>query len=735
MENTKKYYKDINLIRLLACISVFLYHLGILKGGYLAVCTFFVLSGYLTCIKALSSDKFSFKEYFKNRILKLYVPLITIVFISIAVLSFFQNIFLLNLKPETTSVLLGYNNFWQISANLDYFARHIDSPFMHLWYISILLQLDLIFPFIFILLRKIGEKVNKIIPCIITFILGLASAIAFCVISKDSMMFSYYNTFTRAFSYIFGVFIAFVHHYFKAFIPFKIKDENNCQKFIYFYSLLLIALFVIGDASSSIHAISMVIVSLISCRLIDYSVQNTDKLDSKDKLIKSITSLCYEFYLVQYPVIFIFQYITINYYLKLILIFVITLLIAFLIHICLFKKKKNIFVRIIKVILILVVFYGIYQFIITKDHAAEMQKLKEQLKENEKTILVKQEEYEQELKKQEEDWTKLLSEAEITDEKLTEIVSNLPVVFIGDSVMLGAKINIQKQFPKSYFDAKVSRSTWKGIEVIQELKNNNMLGNPVVIHLGTNGDCSKTCKKSIMDLCEDREVFWLNTSNLVNVNENLTELAKEYSNLHIIDWYQISKDHPEYFYADGIHLPETGRKVYTEAIYKAIYSTYQEIYKTKKETMIKAHEEELKNKISFYGNDVLFYAFDIIHENFQDDNFFVDKDYTFKKLKEKITKAIDEKSLTNKIVLALDNTMKMSTKDYMDLIKLCSDKKVYILFINKPIEELEKKENVEILNFSEEIEKHKEYLMTDEIHLTEEGNKALSEFLKEKLSK
>ena len=42
---------------------------------------------------------------------------------------------------------------------------------------------------------------------------------------------------------------------------------------------------------------------------------------------------------------------------------------------------------------------------------------------------------------------------------------------------------------------------------------------------------------------------------------------------------------------------------------------------------------------------------------------------------------------------------------------------------------------MEILNFSEEIEKHKEYLMTDEIHLTEEGNKALSEFLEEKLSK
>lgn len=46
----KKYFKDLNIIRLIACIAVLLYHLNILKGGYLAVCTFFVLTGYLSCI-------------------------------------------------------------------------------------------------------------------------------------------------------------------------------------------------------------------------------------------------------------------------------------------------------------------------------------------------------------------------------------------------------------------------------------------------------------------------------------------------------------------------------------------------------------------------------------------------------------------------------------------------------------------------------------------------------------
>ena len=59
MESSKKYYKNINLIRVIACLGVLLYHFNILKGGYLAVCIFFVLSGYLSCISAFKKEKFS----------------------------------------------------------------------------------------------------------------------------------------------------------------------------------------------------------------------------------------------------------------------------------------------------------------------------------------------------------------------------------------------------------------------------------------------------------------------------------------------------------------------------------------------------------------------------------------------------------------------------------------------------------------------------------------------------
>ena len=147
------------------------------------------------------------------------------VFISIAVISLFSEINWINLKPETTSVLLNYNNFWQLNANLDYFTRHIDSLFMHLWYISILIQFDIFFPIIFILLRKIVDKISKTIPISILLILSILGIVYFCYLYTNSGMRSvYYNTFSRVFSLILGVTLGFIHSYYKSITLFFSKS-------------------------------------------------------------------------------------------------------------------------------------------------------------------------------------------------------------------------------------------------------------------------------------------------------------------------------------------------------------------------------------------------------------------------------------------------------------------------------------------------------------------------------
>ena len=103
MEN-KRYYKNLDIIRIISCIAVFLYHLNILEGGFLAVCIFFVLTGYLSFISAYNKIDFSIKDYYISKLKNIYLPFILVVFITIFVISFIPSINWVNLKPE--------NNTW-----------------------------------------------------------------------------------------------------------------------------------------------------------------------------------------------------------------------------------------------------------------------------------------------------------------------------------------------------------------------------------------------------------------------------------------------------------------------------------------------------------------------------------------------------------------------------------------------------------------------------------------------
>ena len=87
------YRPEIDGLRSIAVISVLLYHLQIslndikiLKGGFLGVDIFFVISGYLiTSIiykEILISNKFSFINFYERRIRRLLPALIFIAFVS-----------------------------------------------------------------------------------------------------------------------------------------------------------------------------------------------------------------------------------------------------------------------------------------------------------------------------------------------------------------------------------------------------------------------------------------------------------------------------------------------------------------------------------------------------------------------------------------------------------------------------------------------------------------------------
>lgn len=732
----KKNYNFLDVVRVISCILVLFYHLNILKGGFLAVCIFFVLSGYLSCTSLFNKKKISLKDYYLNKLKKIYLPLLIVVFVSLVITKLFPNILWLNLKPESLSVIFGYNNIWQLNANMDYFSRHISSPFMHFWYISILLQFDLVFPFIFLLLKKLSDKISKFKICLFLGILTLISICYFLVSSYNAnIMVVYYSSLTRLFSLMIGVFLGFINHYYKPLVSKKLKKY---WPYIFcFYLIVVIALSIFIESNSNFFALSMVFISIISCRLIDYALVIPNIKNKKvNNILKYLSNISYELYLFQYPVIFFFQDININYYLKIVLIILITFILSILLHFSFSKikvdrrKRKKKFIYILKYtvlsIFIILSGVGLYVFIITPDHTMEMKALEDELQSNSLLMEKMQKEYRDRKNRENDEWQNKLNDLEISESELGGVVSSLNITGIGDSVMLGALNNLYARFYNSYFDAKISRTDWEANGILNSLKSNGMLGDIVVFNLGANGSCGDSCRNEIINTCEGREIYWVNVTNdySVHVNDTYNEMANNYNNVHVIDWNSYSSGHPEYFVADGIHLTDIGREAYTNCIYDTIYNVYLERFNIEKQKVIDEHNSLELNKYSFIGNDLLLNIYNELNSYYDDIDYSLISNNDFNSLYSLIQKAIDSDRLNYNVVFIFDSSLNLNESEFLLLINLLDNHKIYFINISDRNLNFMKNNDIIILDLYKEVMDNN-YLMADGIHLTLEGNKFL----------
>lgn len=721
----KNFNYNIAILRAIFCIAVLLYHLNILKGGYLAVCSFFVLTGYFTS-KSLDNSK-SIISYYKKRLLKIYIPLIIVLFSTISIITLLKsNLF--NLKPEITSVLFGYNNFWQIGANTDYFARHISSPFIHLWYISILLQIELIFPLIFLMLKKIGKKLSKLISFEIILSLTLICTIYFYKASfSNNIMNVYYNTFTRVFSYLFGALIYSVHMSFnKILIIFRRKYMHVIIYLLYLFSLIFMFIFI--DSTSKYFALCMILTSFITLRLIEYSiVLHKEKISIHSKMFKFISDISYEIYLVQYPVIYFFEKIKMNYISKILFIILITIIISWINNFALkaFKKGK---IRILKIIILIpvlmITLYGLYQYIIMKDHTKEINDLKKEHNKNELIMKQKQEEYLKKQKEEEKNLNEYIESLDITEEDLKNYISNLKVIGIGDSIMLDPIDTLYEEFPNGYFDAKISRSTCAGADVLNDILNKGITADLYVFNLGTNGYPNDTCKNKIMKyISDDTPVFWLNTTHpdYDNNNEELIKYANSHNNIHILDWENYIKEHPDYLYSDYTHLRPSAIKPYVEFIKNCIYNYYLEEHNKQKENSINEYKNKLEDKISFYGNQLLINSFDLLEKDYTDALFKADDDIDYSDL---LSILKNDSKLNKKLVFIFDSSSKITIDNYKELAKMYPDNIIYVVTLNNKENDYD---NIKIIN----VKLDKTDYLNDKIHLNDKGKQKLVDEIKE----
>lgn len=141
--------------------------------------------------------------------------------------------------------------------------------------------------------------------------------------------------------------------------------------------------------------------------------------------------------------------------------------------------------------------------------------------------------------------------------------------------MLGVAPYLEKQLPGIFIDAKVGRQMAQAEDLIPGLKANGRLNGTVIIGLGTNGAFSSKKLESLLDsLSSAKQVILINTKVPRDwersVNTMLAEISQQYPNTTLVDWHAASKDHPEYFRPDHVHLEPSGAAAYTALIMSAI---------------------------------------------------------------------------------------------------------------------------------------------------------------------
>jgi hypothetical protein len=146
--------------------------------------------------------------------------------------------------------------------------------------------------------------------------------------------------------------------------------------------------------------------------------------------------------------------------------------------------------------------------------------------------------------------------------------SALRVSAYGDSVLLGAKEELLADFGpgQATVDAIEDRSLLGAISLFQSA--GPALGDVVVLDLGYNDASDPAVFRERIDgamsaLAGVQHVIWLNQHDWgpgrAGMNAELAAAATRYPTLEVVDWNAEVGAHPDYVYADSIHLTPAGQ--------------------------------------------------------------------------------------------------------------------------------------------------------------------------------
>ena len=573
-------------LRAIAVTAVIFYHLGFtwIPGGFLGVDLFFVISGYVITRLLLDSIERSggldLRGFYKARARRLLPPMIFMIVVTGFYITIWAQDSVRRFVTDVPFALTGSINWWLVAKEQDYFEAIGRPPLLqHTWSLAVESQFYLIWPIILLLvLKRFGKK---IIPFAALLIALVSASLLFYVSlqldASSDVSHIYFGTDTHSVGLFLGSALAV------SWIPQNFKSEvsKRAQNFIDFIGVfgligILASFLLIDESSPTAYKIAFPLAAVFGVAIITSIVHPASRFAPilQNRVLLWVGERSYAIYLWHWV---IFQISRPSVDIEgedWALIAVRILIVLALADVSLKLVELPIRSGAVE-----------YWFKGMKYRTASVRKRQKVLVVSSISILV--------ISLSALSTNAVISSNRVTaalEESLTsESVVSEPVVsesetavinpsqaiwLTGDSVILGIRNALSAIQPIIIVNARVGR---QAPELLEEMQKDvgRAAGATVVMDLGNNDLLQPETVRAIFTLAnESPRIVVVNTAVPRPYkdpnNQIIEDIAREFSNVRVVDWNEISKDHPEYFAPDGVHLVPTGVTAYVMAIDEAL---------------------------------------------------------------------------------------------------------------------------------------------------------------------
>ena len=575
IKKNTRHISSIDGLRAIAVTAVVLYHLGIswIPGGFLGVDLFFVISGYVITRLILDSinqsSALDLRAFYAARLRRIYPGFLFMVISTIVFIGVWAPEAIKRFLSDLPYALSGTLNWLLVARHQDYFETIGRPPLLqHTWSLAVELQFYIVWPIILLtVLKYFGKKNIARIALIIAIISGTVLFLVSLQLDQANaaqVSHIYFGTDTHSLGLFLGsaLAVSWIPQNLSANITRRAQDVIDGIGVVGLLGLISIFLF-IDESNASLYRIAFPLAGIFGCLVIISLVHPVSRFAPiiSSPPFRWIGQRSYGIYIwhwvifqVTRPSVDLSGQTWALYLARVLLVLALADISLRWVEIPFRQGHVQTWFRgmkyrspkarvrqqlsvLVSIVAVLAVTTSISVSAINKSNQIS-QVVNEELNDQE--------------------------------ESPVDLGSTTGLWVTGDSVILGIRSKLENKEHISLVNARVGRQAPELLAVMR-VDQSSVPSSPVIFNLGNNNALSEQTVVEIFEVIKNQPQIivvntavprpWRDSNNAI-----ISKVASNYANVKLVDWYQISKDRPELFAPDGVHLSPMGSDVYVDLV-------------------------------------------------------------------------------------------------------------------------------------------------------------------------